>query len=61
LIQLEKTTDKIEIMKNKLKLRNLKEKKMYINEKWSREEREIADNKNGSKGRRNEGKDGTEN
>jgi hypothetical protein len=34
---------------------------MYINEKWSREEREIADNKNGSKGRRNEGKDGTEN
>jgi hypothetical protein len=41
LIQQENTTDKIEIMKNKLKLRNVKEKNIYINEKWSREEREI--------------------
>jgi hypothetical protein len=41
LLQLENTTDKIEIMKNKLKLRNLKDKKIYIIEDWSREERKI--------------------
>jgi hypothetical protein len=28
-------------MKNKLKLRNLKDKKIYIIEDWSREERKI--------------------
>jgi hypothetical protein len=38
LIQLENTTDKIAIMKNK---RNLKDEKIYINEDWSRWEREI--------------------
>lgn len=41
LIQLGNTTDKIEVMKNKSKLRNLKDERIYINEDWSKEEREI--------------------